>query len=67
VILARQLSTALARRAVIDQAIGIMCARTGDATEEALAQLRAVSRTQNVTLVEVSQRIVDDAIAAADR
>ena len=65
-LLARQLHAALTRRAVIDQAIGIMAARTGRSAAEAFAQLRLLTRTQNITLVEVSQRIVDDAIAAAE-
>jgi AmiR/NasT family two-component response regulator len=66
VLLARQLHTALTRRAVIDQAVGIVVARTGRGTEEAFAQLHRQTRSQNITLVEVCQHIVDDAIAAAD-
>jgi AmiR/NasT family two-component response regulator len=66
VILARQLSLALTRRAVIDQAIGILRARTGLGAEDALAQpRRPLTGTHNVTLAEVCQRIVDDAIRAA--
>lgn len=63
-IFSRQLHTALTRRAVIDQAIGIVRARTGRDTREAFAQLRLRARTQNITLLEVSRRLVDDAIAA---
>lgn len=63
-LLARELHTALTRRAVIDQAIGIIAARTGRGTDGAFAQLRLLARAQNITLVEVCQRTVDDAIAA---
>jgi AmiR/NasT family two-component response regulator len=66
-ILARQLHTALTKRAVIDQAIGIVRARTGRGTEDALAQLRVLARTQNITLIELCRRTVDDAIAAAGK
>jgi AmiR/NasT family two-component response regulator len=65
VLLARQLHTALARRAIIDQAIGIMAARTGRGTDEAFAQLRLLTRSQNITLIEMCQHIVDDAIATS--
>jgi AmiR/NasT family two-component response regulator len=65
-LLARQLNAALARRAVIDQAIGIIVARTGRSTDDSLAQLRLLARTHDAALVGECQRIVDDAIAAAD-
>jgi AmiR/NasT family two-component response regulator len=65
VLLVRQLRTALARRAVIDQAIGIVAARTGHGTDGAFRQLRLLARSQNMTLIEVCQRIVDDAVTTA--
>ncbi len=63
VTLASQLQTALSRRAVIDQAIGVLRARTGAGAAENFERLRRFSRTEKSTLVEVSQRIVDEAIA----
>jgi AmiR/NasT family two-component response regulator len=66
VLLAGQLPTALTKQAAIDQAIAIIAARTGRGTDEAFAQLRLLTRAQNITLVEVCRRMVDEAIAAAD-
>ncbi len=63
VTLASQLQTALSRRVVIDQAIGVLRAHTGTDAVESLKRLRRLSRTEKSTLVEVSQRIVDEAIA----
>jgi AmiR/NasT family two-component response regulator len=65
-LLARQLHRALTRRAVIDLAIGIVAARSGRGTDDAFTQLHLLTQEQHITLVEVCQRIVDDAIAAAD-
>ncbi len=63
VTLASQLQTALSRQVVIDQAIGVLRARTGTDAAENFEWLRRLSRTDNSTLVEMSQRIVDEAIA----
>jgi AmiR/NasT family two-component response regulator len=66
VLLVCQLGMALARRAVIDQAIGIVAARTGRGTDEAFGQLRLLARSQNITLIKVCQRIAYIAVATAD-
>ena len=63
--LAVQLQTALATRPVIDQAIGLIRGRSGRSTEEAFAQLRAISQTEHRKVAEVAQRIVDDAVRRA--
>jgi len=63
--LAHQLQTALSTRPLIDQAIGIMRARTGDTAEEAFARLRALSQTEHVKLADVAARIVDEAVRRA--
>lgn len=67
VTLASQLQTALSRRVIIDQPIGVLRAHTGTDAVENLKRLRRLSRTEKSTLVEVSQRIVDEAIAATGR
>jgi len=63
--LAQQLQTALSTRPLIDQAIGVMRARTGDTAEEAFARLRALSQTEHVKLADIAARIVDEAVRRA--
>jgi len=63
--LAVQLQTALAIRPVIDQAIGLIRGRSGRSTEEAFAQLRAISQSEHRKLAEVAQSIVDEAVRRA--
>jgi GAF domain-containing protein len=63
--LAAQLQSALSSRPIIDQAIGILRGRTGGSAEEAFAKLREISQADHVKLVEVSQRIVDEAVRRA--
>jgi GAF domain-containing protein len=63
--LAAQLQTALSSRPVIDQAIGILRGRTGASAEEAFAKLRAMSQADHVKLVDVAQRVVDEAVRRA--
>jgi GAF domain-containing protein len=60
-----QLQTALSTRPVIDQAIGLIRARTGRSTEDAFAQLRAMSQSEHRKLADVAQRIVDEAVRRA--
>lgn len=60
-----QLQTALSRRPAIDQAIGILRARTGGSTEEAFERLRAISQTEHTKLTVVAQHIVDEAVRRA--
>jgi GAF domain-containing protein len=63
--LAAQLQTALSSRPVIDQAIGILLARTGGTAEESFARLRTISQTEHTKLAVVAQRIVDEAVRRA--
>lgn len=62
---AAQLQKALVSRTVIDQAIGIIRARTGNTAEEAFDRLRQISQTENTKLHEVARRVVDDAVRRA--
>jgi GAF domain-containing protein len=63
--LADQLQAALASRPVIEQAIGILRARSGYSAEEAFARLRAISQGEHTKLAEVAQRVVEDAVRRA--
>ena len=63
--LAAQLQSALSTRPVIDQAIGLLRGRSGCTADEAFAQLRIISQTENRKLAEVAQRMVDQAIRRA--
>jgi GAF domain-containing protein len=63
--LAAQLQQALSSRPVIDQAIGLVRGRTGATAEEAFARLRDISQAEHTKLVEVAQRIVDEAVRRA--
>jgi GAF domain-containing protein len=60
-----QLHAALSRRPVIDQAIGILRARSGGSSEEALDRLREISQNEHAGLGVVAQRIVDEAVRRA--
>jgi GAF domain-containing protein len=58
--LSEQLSQAMQSRAVIEQAKGILMARTSDLTaDEAFDLLRKASQRENVKLRDIAQRIVD--------
>ncbi|CAN5802132.1 GAF and ANTAR domain-containing protein [soil metagenome] len=60
-----QLRTALSTRATIDQAIGIIRARTGRSAADAFAQLRGMSQTEHRKLADVAQAVVDEAVRRA--
>lgn len=62
---AQQLQAALLSRPVIDQAIGIIRARSGGSSDEAFAKLRTISQNENVKLNVVAQRVVDEAVRRA--
>jgi GAF domain-containing protein len=64
--LAEQLETAMASRATIEQAKGVLAAQTGGTPEEAFAMLRAASQRENVKLRDVAERIVGS-VARGDR
>lgn len=59
------LQRALHSRAVIDQAIGIIRSRTGSSAEEAVARLKQLSQAENIKLVDVATRLVDEAVRRA--
>ena len=61
----KQLQNALGTRAVIDQAIGIIRARSGVGPEVAFDRLVRMSQTDNVKLHTVAERLVDEAVRRA--
>ncbi|MEP7368730.1 MAG: GAF and ANTAR domain-containing protein [Dermatophilaceae bacterium] len=63
--LAAQLQGALSTRPIIDQAIGILRGRTGGTSEDAFAALRRMSQADHVKLIDVAQKIVDEAVGRA--
>lgn len=60
-----QLTHALESRAVIDQAIGIIRARSGATADEAFDRLRRMSQNENTKLREVAGRLVEEAARRA--
>jgi transcriptional regulator with GAF, ATPase, and Fis domain len=64
-LLTEQLHTALASRAVVDQAVGILMSRRGGTATEAFESLRWMSQHNNVRLNSVAQDIVDEAVRRA--
>jgi GAF domain-containing protein len=60
-----QLQAALSSRPVIEQAIGILRARSGYSAEDGFARLRAISQSEHTKLAEVAQQVVDDAVRRA--
>jgi hypothetical protein len=58
---ALQLETALRSRATIDQAKGIIMARSGCSADDAFRQLADASSSANVKLREIAERLVRDA------
>lgn len=59
------LQRALASRAVIDQAIGIIRSRTGASAEEAVDRLKRMSQAENIKLAVLAERLVDEAVRRA--
>jgi GAF domain-containing protein len=61
-----QLTEALSARPIIDQAIGIMRARSGRTEDEALQRLRRLSNEQHVKVVDLADRLVSEAVQRAN-
>jgi len=59
------LQRALVSRTVIDQAIGIIRARTGASAEEAFDRLARISQSEHTKLRDVAERLVDEAVRRA--
>jgi GAF domain-containing protein len=59
------LQRALVSRTVIDQAIGIIRARTGVSAEEAFERLAKISQSEHTKLRDVAERLVDEAVRRA--
>lgn len=64
-LLAEQLQEAIASRAVIEQAKGVLAARRGICVEEAFELLRTWSQTRNVKLRQIAQEVVSSAVVIA--
>jgi GAF domain-containing protein len=62
---AEQLQRALGTRSVIDQAVGIIRARSGISAEEAFARLIKISQDDNVKLHVVAERLVEITVRRA--
>ncbi|MGO9351937.1 MAG: ANTAR domain-containing protein, partial [Mycobacterium sp.] len=60
-----RLNRALENRPVIDQAIGIIRARTGVSTDDGFDRLRQISQSQNIKLHVVAQQLVGQAVRRA--
>ncbi|MEO9240541.1 MAG: GAF and ANTAR domain-containing protein, partial [Jatrophihabitantaceae bacterium] len=60
-----QLQAALTSRPIIDQAVGILRARTGATADEALQRLRSISQRDNVKLACVAEQLVDESVRRA--
>lgn len=60
-----QLRKALSTRPVIDQAIGLIRGRTGRSSDDAFAQLQAMSQAEHRKLAEVAELVVDEAVRRA--
>jgi GAF domain-containing protein len=63
--LAANLQQALSGHRIVDQAIGIMISRSGVTAEEAFDRLRTLSQHDNVKLVEVADKVVQQAVRRA--
>lgn len=61
----KQLQSALGTRAVIDQAIGIIRARSGAGEKEAFDRLVRMSQAENLKLHILAERLVDEAVRRA--
>lgn len=61
----RQLQSALGTRATIDQAIGIIRARSGVGAQVAFDRLVRMSQTENMKLHVVAERLVEEAVRRA--
>lgn len=62
---AARLETALTNRSTIDQAIGIIMARSGVTSAEAFVRLRIMSQHQHIKLIHVAAKLVEEAIRRA--
>jgi hypothetical protein len=63
--LATQLQRALDTCGVIEQAMGIIRARSGATEKEAFDRLRRISQSENVKVAVIAQGLVDDAVRRA--
>ena len=62
-----ELRAAMRRRAIIDQAVGVLRARAGITADEAFARLRRISNNDHVKLAAVAEDVVSEAVRRAAR
>jgi GAF domain-containing protein len=60
-----RLEAALTGRSMIDRAVGIVMARSGVSADDAFLRLRIMSQQQNLSMVVVATRLVDEAVQQA--
>jgi AmiR/NasT family two-component response regulator len=60
-----QLRTALASRAGIDQAVGLLMSRSGLTAAEAFQRLREMSQRSHVRVGVIAQQLLDEAVTRA--
>lgn len=65
VALTAELQAALVNRPIIDEAIGLIRSRTGVTSQQARERLQTISQHDHVKMVEVAQRMVDEAVRRA--
>ena len=61
-----RLQRALGNRSIIDQAIGIIRSRSGGSPDDAFARLKRISQSENVKVILVAERLVDEAVRSAE-
>jgi GAF domain-containing protein len=62
-ILNEQLNRALNSRVIIEQAKGVLAERAGLTMETAFEAMRRYARTNNLRLVEIAQRVIDNSLS----
>jgi GAF domain-containing protein len=62
---AEKLKAEMAKRSVVDQAIGIVMSRSGVTSDQAMDRLRAISQQQAMTLTTAAEKIVSEAVRRA--
>ena len=62
---AEKLKAEMAKRPVVDQAVGIVMSSTGVTPDQAMDRLRAISRQQATTLTTAAEKIVSEAVRHA--
>jgi AmiR/NasT family two-component response regulator len=62
---AAKLQEALDGRSVVDRAVGILMSRSGHSADDAFLRLRLIAQREQLPLVEVAHRAVNEAVRHA--